>query len=35
MDIKFIPEAVKDYKSLDGSIRKFVKVRNIVRRNFA
>ena len=24
MDIKFIPEAVKDYKSLDGSIKKLV-----------
>jgi mRNA interferase RelE/StbE len=24
VDIQFIPEAVKDYKSLDGSIKKFV-----------
>ena len=24
MDIKFIPEAVKDYKSLDGSVKKLV-----------
>ena len=24
MDIKFIPEAEKDYKSLDGSIKKIV-----------
>jgi len=24
MDVKFIPEAQKDYKSLDGSIKKLV-----------
>jgi mRNA interferase RelE/StbE len=24
VDIKFIPEAIKDYKSLDGSIKKLV-----------
>ena len=24
MDIQFIPEAVKDYKSLDGSVKKLV-----------
>ena len=24
MDIKFIPEAAKEYKSLDGSIKKLV-----------
>ena len=27
MDIKFIPEAEKDYKSLDGSIKKLVNER--------